>query len=121
MGTNAQYSPSGHLVYGVNNTLRAVVFDLATLQVRGNPVAVLEGVVSKPEGGVDFNISSNGLLVYVVPPTAAQRVKPVWASRTGREEGTLVAEDLNGLHHLRVSPDGRRVAPSSPATCGSMT
>jgi dipeptidyl aminopeptidase/acylaminoacyl peptidase len=110
VGTNAQYSPSGHLVYGVSNTLRAVAFDLSTLQVRGNPVTVLEGLVSKPEGAVDFNISSNGSLVYVVAPSAAQRVKPVWVSRTGREEGALVTEDINGLQHLRVSPDGRRVA-----------
>jgi Tol biopolymer transport system component len=110
VGTNAQYLPSGHLVYGVDNTLRAVAFDLSTLQVRGSPVPVLEGVISKREGAVDFSVSSNGSLVYAMGAVGTQRAKPVWVSRTGREDGAVVTEDITDLQHPRVSPDGRRLA-----------
>ncbi len=41
------YSPTGHIVYGVNGTLRAVAFDVERLTVTGNPVPVLEGVNTK--------------------------------------------------------------------------
>ena len=109
-GTNPQYSTSGHLVYGVNDTLRAVAFDVATLQVRGSPVPVLEGVLSKPEGGVNFSLSSNGSLAYVMAPAEPQRGRPVWVSRTGREEGALVSADLALPEYPRLSPDGRRMA-----------
>jgi serine/threonine-protein kinase len=109
-GTNPQYLSSGHLVYGVDNTLRAVPFDLSTLQVRGTPVPVLEGVISKPEGAVNFSLSPNGSLAYIMAPAEAPKARPVWVSRTGREEGALVSEDLTSPEYPRISPDGRRVA-----------
>jgi serine/threonine-protein kinase len=109
-GTNPQYSPSGHLVYGVNRTLRAVAFDLETLQVRGNPVPVIEGVLSKSSGAMNFTLSSNGSLVYVKGAPATEKGRPVWVSRDGREQGALVTEDATVPEHPRLSPDGRRLA-----------
>ena len=45
-GSHAHYVPTGHLVYGVTGTLRAVAFDLGRLEVVGTPAPVLEGVVT---------------------------------------------------------------------------
>ena len=45
-GSHAHYVPTGHLVYGVAGTLRAVAFDLGRLEVVGTPAPVLEGVVT---------------------------------------------------------------------------
>ena len=49
-GSHAHYVPTGHLVYGVTGTLRAVAFDLGRLEVAGTPAPVLEGVVTTAQG-----------------------------------------------------------------------
>ena len=65
-GSHARYAATGHLVYGAEGTLRAVPFDLARLEVTGNPVPVLEGVMTAPTSAVEFSLSANGSLLYVV-------------------------------------------------------
>ena len=45
-GSHAHYVPTGHLVYGVAGTLRAVAFDPERLEVVGTPAPVLEGVMT---------------------------------------------------------------------------
>ena len=88
-GTFAQYSPTGHIVYGLGGTLRAVTFDLDTRQVTGDPVPVLEGVVTKggTSSAASFDLSETGSLVYVSgAPEDALRESFVWVDRDGREE-----------------------------------
>jgi eukaryotic-like serine/threonine-protein kinase len=55
-GSNPHYIASGYIVYGVEGTLRAVAFDLSSLEVRGTPVPVLEGAVTKSSGAASFDI-----------------------------------------------------------------
>ncbi len=64
-GSHAHYVPTGHLVYGVTGTLRAVAFDLGRLEVVGTPAPVLEGVVTTATGAADVAVAANGSLVYV--------------------------------------------------------
>jgi serine/threonine-protein kinase len=62
-GFHARYLPSGHLVYLHAGTLFAVPFDLKRLEVTGQPVPVLEGVVTVPgNGGAQFSLSETGNL-----------------------------------------------------------
>src|SRR5213076_1686534 len=68
-GSHAHYVSTGHLVYGVSGTLRAVAFDLKRLEVRGTPAPVLEGIVTTAAGAADVAVAANGSLVYV-PGTA---------------------------------------------------
>ena len=42
-GSDAQYAPTGHLVYSVGNDLLAVAFDLDRLTVSSRPVPVVRG------------------------------------------------------------------------------
>ena len=113
-GSHAQYARSGHLVYGVSGTLRAVAFDLGGLEVVSNPVAVLEGVATIAIGAANAAVAANGSLVYV-PGTAAaggQRTV-VSVNREGR------ASPLPGLppdsyRDVRLSPDGARLALATP-------
>jgi eukaryotic-like serine/threonine-protein kinase len=102
------YMDSGHIVYGNDGTLRAVRFDLDRLEVQGNPVAVVEGVVTKAGGAASFSISANGTLVYVAGAAAAGRRSVVWVDRQGREEETNVPPRTYA--YARLSPDGGRVA-----------
>lgn len=96
-------------MYGVGTGLWAVRFDVDRLQTIGNPVPVLEGVATKSGGGVDFSVSSSGILAYV--PLERRKVEGrslVWVDRKGREE-PLPAEHRPYVG-LALSPDGRSVA-----------
>jgi serine/threonine protein kinase len=85
-GSNPRYA-SGYIVYGVAGTLRAVPFDVNRLEVRGNPVPVLEHVITKPSGAADFSIAPDGTLVYVAGDNQASPDRTlVWVDRQGHEE-----------------------------------
>ena len=109
-GSGAKYVATGHLVYAVGDTLRAVGFDLATQDVRGSPVPVLDGVLSTAQAAPNFSVSSKGSLVYVMSPATTWTGRPVWVSRDGREESARITEDVIAPQYPRLSPDGRRVA-----------
>ena len=49
-GSNPHYSPTGHVVYGVDDTLWAVPFDVEGLAATGDPAPVLENVITKSSG-----------------------------------------------------------------------
>jgi serine/threonine-protein kinase len=116
-GTDARYVPSGHLIYMKSGTLMAVPFDLARLQTRGAPVAIIEGIMqsigmlapSGDTGAGQFSISDSGILVYVlgnVRPAAEASL--VWVDRKGVVQ-PLAAPTREYLAP-RLSPDGRQLA-----------
>ena len=112
-GTGARYVPTGHVVYGLADTLQAVPFDLASLVVTGDPVTVAEDVMIKPTGVANFTVSDNGSLVYV--PSNELSDTPVqqrlgWVNRGGEMTAVIDAEALWRVP--RLSPDGTRVAAS---------
>ena len=109
-GSHARYAATGHLVYGANGTLRAVPFDLARLAVTGDPVPLLEGVMTAPNGAVQFSLSADGSLVYVAGDAGSQSPPRtlVWVDRQGREE-PLPAPPRT-YRYPRLSPDGTKVA-----------
>jgi eukaryotic-like serine/threonine-protein kinase len=103
-GSHAHYVPTGHLVYGVTGTLRAVAFDLGRLEVVGTPAPVLEGVVTTDEGAADVAVAANGSLVYV--PGAAGvggQQTVVSVDRQGRAS-PLTGLPLDAYRDVRVSP-----------------
>ena len=109
-GSQAQYVPSGHLVYAAAGTLRAVAFDLDRLEVIGTPVPVLPQVVTLRTGVAEFDIARDGTLVYAsggVEAAAARRL--MWVDRQGHEEA-IRAAPVRAYVAPRLSPDGTRVA-----------
>ena len=108
-GSQPRYSPTGHIVYGVGGTLRAVAFDAERLAVTGNPFPVMENVNTKENGGAaNFSLSGNGSLVYVTGRSGAERRTLVWVDRAGREEPLPLAPAA--FAWPRLSPDGTRLA-----------
>ena len=86
-GSNPRYSPTGHVVYGVEGNLWAVAFDLSRLETVGDPVPVQEGVLTKASGAANFSVAENGSLVYLPAAAAADVGRTlVWVDREGREE-----------------------------------
>ena len=110
-GTDARYSPTGHLVYVRAGTLMAVPFDLERLEVTGEAMPVLEGVRITPEGAAQFGFSSLESLVYIPGPVGEPRRRLVWLDRNG-EETPLQAPPRSYSRDPRLSPDGQRIAAS---------
>jgi serine/threonine-protein kinase len=104
-GSQAEYVETGHLVYTDGGALWAVRFDLATLEVRGDPVPLIERMLTP--GAANFTISRRGTLVYV-PMAGGTSRSLVWASRQGAEEA--IAAPPRNYISARLSPDGKRVA-----------
>lgn len=107
-GSFPRYASSGHLVYGVDNTLRAVRFDQDTLEVQGDPVPVVENVVVDGNGAANFDLSDTGDLVFLRGAGGGDGRTFVWVDTEGREEP--LALPVRGYLDPRVSPDGGRIA-----------
>jgi len=105
---DARYLESGHLLYGHDATMLAVPFDVRRLEVKGGPVALLEGVTeSLQTGAMQFGVSRTGTAVFV-PGTVAQNRSMVWVDRQGKEEP--IPAPPKPYQNPRLSPDGKRLA-----------
>jgi Tol biopolymer transport system component len=108
-GSHARYVQTGHLVYGMAGTLWAVAFDLAKLSAHGDPVPVVEGILTKPRSGAaSFSVAENGTLVYLSYQTRPPLKTLVWVDRGGHEQRLDVPP--RPYYFPRISPDGKRVA-----------
>ena len=104
-GVSPRYVSTGHLIYGVmDGTVRAVPFDVDSLEVTGSPVPLLEDVMVKISGAVNFGVSDQGALVYVGGASLSNERTLALVGRDGDVEPLEVppAEYLSP----HVSPDG---------------
>ncbi len=107
-GSDAHYVETGHLIFAAAGALRAVRFDLARLEVLGDPITIVEHVLMKPPGAADYAVSRSGTFVYVPSGTDQQPMRSlVWVDRKGHEEHIKAPLRAYGLP--RISPDGTRV------------
>ena len=87
-GVSPHYVPTGHLVYASEDgAVHGVPFDVATFEVTGSPVLLIDSVAIEGSGAAHFSIADNGRLVYV-PGTGgpARQRSLMWVDREGREE-----------------------------------
>ncbi len=84
-GVYGRYVPSGHLLYATAaGTLYSVQVDLGQRRLTGQPVIVADGVQLDPtSGAAQFDVSDNGVLVYMSGGEGTDRV--VWVDRAGRQ------------------------------------
>jgi len=107
-GSSSRYAADGYLVYSLENTVRAVRFDAARLELVGDAVTVLERVPTKPFGGANFSVSADGTLTYVSGAASVARRRLVWVDRSGMREP--LDAPLREYNDVRLSPDGSRAA-----------
>jgi serine/threonine protein kinase/Tol biopolymer transport system component len=110
-GSYGRYVPTGHVLFVDNAALFALPFDAERLEATGSPMPVLEGIASEPDDGeAQFDVSTNGTLVYRPGTSDLRGFDIAWADRAGQTE-TLW--DQTGFYGTpRLSPDGRRLAVS---------
>jgi serine/threonine-protein kinase len=110
-GSDAQYVPTGHIVYVSDTTLFAVPFDVSMLAVTGGAVPVVDGVNLGATFGIGrtahFAFSKSGSLVYVPGPLSNGQNLLLFDRKGGVQPLGLPA----GRYQFpRVSPDGKRIA-----------
>jgi serine/threonine-protein kinase len=114
-GTDARYSPTGHIVYVVGTTLLAVPFDVRNLRVTGGPVPIVESVRRSNGGAISgggsayFAFSSTGSIVYI--PNVVSGTQPLSLELVERTGARKALDIPIGPHNSpRVSPDGKQLA-----------
>ena len=92
-GTDARYSPSGHLVYTRQSDVMAIGFDPGTFELRGTPFLAVSGVhvTSHSLEGL-FDLAADGTFVYVGVGDVQRTL--VWVDRRGGETALPVPHRL---------------------------
>ena len=107
-GTAPRYLATGHLIYVHGGALMAVRFDAERLEVSGNAVPLVPGVLMEArDGAAQFGVSKNGTLVYIPTNVSSTDRRLVWVSRDGSVEP--LKAPARAYEHPRLSPDGKQV------------
>jgi serine/threonine-protein kinase len=113
---DARYVPTGHLVFLRQATLMAVRFDLARMEVVGQPIALLENVMQAFGEGSYFHtgagqlgVSDMGSLIYVAGGILPDiRSSLMWVDQRGIEQP--ITDKQFRCWSPRLSPDGQKIA-----------
>jgi len=115
-GADAQYVPTGHLLFVRSGTAVAAPFDVQRMEITGGVVSVVNDVMQAANtpnstvesGAAQLALSSSGVLVYATGGIFRDQERVlVWVDRNGREQPlSLPARAYLGPH---LSPDGERV------------
>ncbi|MCP4607251.1 MAG: protein kinase [Planctomycetes bacterium] len=108
-GSYARYIPTGHLIYGRNETLYAARFDIKQLKIIGPHIPVVSGIMTPQSWSAQFAVSPDGSLAYIPVKARSAEVRPVWISRQGQVE-PLQGTTPRGYVNVRISPDGAQAA-----------
>ena len=111
-GVHPHYVTSGHIVFGRDDSIWAVPFDVERLEMTGEPFPLVEDVQNlRGLGGTQFSASRDGRLVYLTgDPFGGEARTLVWVDRNGLEEPIPI--DPRVYAYPRVSPDGDTIALS---------
>ena len=106
------YVRSGHLVYARDDELMAVPFDLSTMQLKGQPVALEERAID--DEGAHFAVSDTGTLIYRRASARRFERRLVWIDpkTAGNPSGGLDPLPVPNRPYTdpMISPDGRYAA-----------
>jgi serine/threonine-protein kinase len=108
-GANGFYVPTGHLLFAVGESIRAVPFELKTLEITGEPRAVVDDVaMNLTDGASTFDVSETGTLAYLPVDSYVFETDLVLVDRSGKESVALPKRDR--YTNPRLSPDRSRIS-----------
>ena len=100
------YAPPGYLLYVREQTLVAQPFDSGSLQLKGEPIPLGDGLGVGDLGLASFSISDTGVLAYRAGLSEGRQL--LWFDRAGKETPAL--EETGSYRDAWLSPDGKRLA-----------
>jgi len=111
-GIYARYAASGYLlVVTADGKLLAVPFDPVKVELKGSPVALLEGLRSS-SFEVNLAVSANGTLVYASGGSSGS-TRAMWVTRDGVAAPVDPTWDPQGtIQSVALSKDGKTLAVS---------
>ena len=105
----ARYLETGHLVYGQDDRLIVVPFDLATRAITGKAVPMPETVESSTQSyWAQAALSPSGVMAFVPTGGEQAQTRLAWIDAGGRASPASAVPRV--YSDVRLSPDGRRVA-----------
>jgi eukaryotic-like serine/threonine-protein kinase len=108
-GFFARYMATGHIVYMHDGTLFALPFDLKRLEVTGQPVPILGGVLAVPgDASAQVSFSQGGNLLYVAGHVELRTASIYWRDSEGKF--TPLRQTPADYNNPVFSPDGKRLA-----------
>ena len=107
-GSQPRLLPNDVLIFVRGNTLYGVRLSPDHGSRVGEPVALVDSVMTDPStGAAQYTVSENGTLVYVV---GGQWRPARMLTRLQRGSAVRLADDIRPFNGPRMSPDGRRIA-----------
>ena len=104
---NAQYSPSGHLLFVRDGVLLAQRFDPASGKLSGEPAALAGNIATRPHLNLaEFSVGAGGVLL--ANATGVQTTQVAWVDRAGKMLKLLDQPQV--FIGLRLSQDAERLA-----------
>ena len=97
----------GYLLWMQGQTLQARPFDAESLQWKGDPFSLAEGVATAP-GRAAFWVSGNGLLLYAQGAPLDPKLPLAWFGIDGKSLGDAAPE--GPYNAISIAPDQQRVA-----------
>ncbi len=112
-GGNPRYSPTGHIIYGLDGALWAVGFDEDRLELTvPTPLPVMENVITKATGGRPTSPCQTMVRSWYMPGTVRTAFSDdltfVWVDHGGKSDP--VPAIARPYQEFSLSPDGTRVA-----------
>ena len=108
-GFFARYMATGHIVYMHDGTLFALPFDLKRLEVTGQPVPILGGVLAVPgDASAQVSFSQGGNLLYVAGHVELRTASIYWRDSEGKF--MPLRQTPADYNNPVFSPDGKRLA-----------
>jgi len=119
-GSDAQYVPTGHLVYAFEDTLYAVPFDPVNLEPKGGQFPILQGLRSTTSSQSHYAFSDEGTLIYV-PGGASNRAGQRVLALVDRG-GVVQRLGLPPKAYIspRLSPDEKRIVVETEERLGNI-
>ena len=79
--STGRYLRTGHLLYGRNEELIVVPFDLAHLSVTGSPITLADRASEQEGEGAQYTVSDTGTLAYIRSDAQSSDRRLVWVER----------------------------------------
>jgi serine/threonine-protein kinase len=112
-----RWLPSGHLVAARLDAILAVPFDVERLELRGGPVAILDGLrLCLGLLACEWSVAGNGTFLYVPAGESQGGQRIAYVTRDGDVEPWSQDEGL--YYEVSVSRDGERVAVTTATEDG---
>jgi Tol biopolymer transport system component len=114
--SNVRFAPaggerSGYLLFALDRTLLAQPFDVTSLELRGEPAGVTQGLLHNVVSVfADFSVSDNGDVLVYSRGSGLHQLG--WFDRAGKRLESIAAPGQQ--IQPRLSPDGKKLAVSMP-------